>query len=86
LARFYARRDAFRKAEATRYQGGESVRQAVDRLIKKGYRKPVTRGRWTTLEKPGEREGDTDAYRFSTAVERDYIALALNRGKFKRNY
>jgi hypothetical protein len=86
VSRFYARRDAFRAAEAMRYQGGQSAREFIDQALGEGYSKPVTRGRWTYLEKPGAREGDTDIYRFGTAVERDYISLAMNRGKLARNY
>ena len=84
LQRFYARRNAVQAAMRTRYRNGnQTVSQAVDEAVSRGLTKYSASSRWTTLEHPAD---TSQALRFSSKVERDYIKVILNKGEFKRNY
>ena len=84
LQRFYARQNAVQAAMRTRYRSGnQTVSQAVDDAISRGLTKYSASSRWTTLTHP---EDKSQALRFSSKVERDYIKVLLDKGEFKRNY
>ena len=82
VARFHERRTAVQRALQHRYADGQTAVAVIDAAIEQGLNQIKVTNRWTTLSTAtGE-----DALRFASTVERDYIDVALNRGKFKRNY
>ena len=83
MKRFFARRDAAATASRVRYQNSKStVKETIDEAIRSGMRKVSISGRWTVLS---NQEG-TDALRFGSKIDRDYIDVVLNRGSMAKNY
>lgn len=80
--RFYDRRNATNAAAAMRYREGGTAKEEIDEAVARGLTKVKTQNRWTVLSN----EDGSDALRFRSKVERDYIDVVLDRGSFAMNY